>query len=78
MNDFIFPRALMVAAKTFADKPKIVGEVLVALVKGDNGKNLSEVQRYILDDCREDIAARKAQRDVWREQKRARRAKGGN
>lgn len=72
MNDFIFPRALMVAAKTFADKPKIV------LVKGDNGKNLSEVQRYILDDCREDIAARKAKRDVWREQKRARRAKGGN
>ena len=76
MNGLIFPRALLIAAKTFADKPQIVGEVLVVLCGGTAKKPLSEVQKYILAECREEIADRVARRKVEAEYKRKQRNGG--
>lgn len=64
----IVPHALVIAAKTFADKPSLIGEVVCALV-GEKTKPLSEVQRYILADCREEIAERLARRAAAAERK---------
>lgn len=85
VREEIFPRALMIAARTFSNKPKVVGEILVALVKGKDSSGtargittsgesrtgLSEVQEYILAECREEIAERVAKREEWRKRKQA-------
>ena len=60
MNNPIFPRALVTAAKTFRDRPKVVGEILVELVSISEGaapsKTLSDVQRYVIAQCREELS----------------------
>lgn len=71
----IVPRALMIAAKTFTDKPRLVGECLIALVKGTTPAGFSDVQRYILQDCREELAERQERRAQAAERKRAQRAR---
>lgn len=71
----IFPRALEIAAKTFADRPKIVGEILVALVTDSRKTKLSEVQKYILAECFDEINIKSAQRVKAAEAKRRQRAK---
>jgi len=76
MNKFIFPRALLIAAKTFADKPQIIGEVLVVLCGGVAKKSLTEVQKYILAECREEIEDLAAKRKVNAERKRRQRNGG--
>lgn len=74
MNDLIFPRALVTAAKTFAKKPKVLGEVLIALVTGET-KDLSEVQQYIVAECRAELEYRQSRRESARERKRRQRAR---
>ena len=53
MKALIIPHALVIAAKTFAKNPKMVGEVLVALVNETGEAKLSDVQKYILTSCNE-------------------------
>ncbi|HBO99107.1 MAG TPA: hypothetical protein DD637_04650 [Verrucomicrobia bacterium] len=72
----IVPRALTIAAKTFGDKPKLVGECLIALVKGTTPATFSEVQRYILEDCRAELADRRKRRADAAARKRAQRERG--
>lgn len=69
----IFPRAVEIAARTFKDRPKVVGEVVCALVNGGGERSLSEVQRYILQDCRADIAEIEAKREADRVRKQKQR-----
>ena len=72
----VFPRSLMIAAKTFADRPKVVGEILVALVapKGAAAeRGLSDMQKYVLAECREEIGERLAKRKAEAERKAAQR-----
>lgn len=78
ISEYVFPRSLMVAAKTFADRPAMLGEILVALVgDGKGALKLSEVQRYIVVQCREEIeeatSFRTRQRAAWAERKRRQR-----
>lgn len=70
MNTLIFPRALRVAARTFANRPKIVGEILVALCTEEHKQKLSEVQEYILAECQDEIKTRLAARAKNTEAKR--------
>lgn len=77
----IFPRALMLAARTFAQKPKVVGEILVALCGVDGAtpsKTFTELQAYIFNECLDEIAelraARAEKRRLWAERKRCQRA----
>ena len=65
----IVPHALVIAAKTFASKPRVIGEIVCALVGSITDKNLSEVQAYILADCREEINERLARRAAAAERK---------
>lgn len=75
----IFPKALVTAARTFAKRPAVVGEVLVALVSDDaGGKALSEVQRYIVAACREEMADRATARAKVAERKRRQREREQN
>ena len=69
----IFPRALEIAARSFANKPKVVGEVLVALSTGGRKMKLSEVQEYILAECLEEIKERARKRNQATERKRKQR-----
>lgn len=75
----IFPRALVTAARTFAKRPAVVGEVLCALVAPDvaGAAKLTDVERYIVEECRAEIAERTARRDRAAERKRRLRTKGG-
>lgn len=75
MSDLVFPSALRIASKTFADRPKIVGEILVALCTTRKVR-LSEVQEYILAECREEIAERLERRAKDAERKRMQRNGG--
>ena len=72
----IFPKALETAAKTFADKPQVVGEILIALVTDARKKKFSEVQEYIIAECHEEINARLKLRLKEKERKHKMR-KGG-
>lgn len=74
-NQEIVPHALVIAAKTFANKPRVIGEIVCALVGSTSEKNLSEVQKYILADCRAEITERLARRAKATERKRAQRAR---
>jgi len=81
----IFPKALVTAARTFAKRPAVVGEVLVALVSDEGIRNeelgirnggrdrLTEVQRYIVAACREEMAELAARRAAAAERKRRQR-----
>lgn len=71
----IIPHALVIAARTFPTKPRLIGEVIVALVNGTTPASFSEVQKYILADCREDLADLAARREMEKERKRRYRAK---
>lgn len=72
----IFPKALETAAKTFADRPKLVGEVLIAICTDARKKmKLSEVQEYIVAECMEEMKERAKQRANAAERKR--RSRGG-
>ena len=82
ISEYVFPRSLMVAAKTFSDRPAMLGEILVAMCGVDGAtprKTLSEVQRYIVEQCREEIAEAmsyfEGQRLAWAERKRRQRAR---
>lgn len=80
ISEYAFPRSLMVAAKTFADRPAMLGEILVAMcgVDGKGALKLSDVQRYIVEQCREEIEEATSfltrQRAAWAERKRRQRA----
>ena len=81
ISEYVFPRSLMVAAKTFSDRPAMLGEILVAMCGVDGAtprKTLTEVQRYIVEQCREEIAEATSfltrQRAAWAERKRRQRA----
>lgn len=65
----IVPHALVIAAKTFASKPRVIGEIVCALVGSISEKSLSEVQAYILADCREEINERLERRAAARARK---------
>lgn len=72
----IFPKALMLAARTFANRPKLVGEILVALCGVDGAKpskTFSEVQQYIYNECLDEIVERRAKRQQWADRKRSQR-----
>lgn len=69
----LFPRALEIAAKTFAKKPQLVGEIVIALCGVGEKKSLSEVQQYIIADCRAELEERKAKREADKERKRRQR-----
>lgn len=71
----IFPKALETAAKTFADRPKLVGEVLIAICTDARKMKLSEVQEYIIAECMEEMKERAKQRADAAERKR--RSRGG-
>ena len=70
----IFPHALETAAKTFANRPKMLGEILVALCTDARKMKLSEVQEYILGQCFAEINEKAAQRKAAAERKRKSRA----
>lgn len=76
MKEFIFPRALRVAAKAFADRPKIVGEILVALCSDGRKMKLTETQEYILGECFDEIRERAARRAAEADRKRKQRMGG--
>lgn len=71
----IFPKALETAAKTFATRPKLVGEVLIAICTDARKMKLSEVQEYILTECMDEMKERAKQRANAAERKRRSRAK---
>lgn len=71
----IFPEALEKAAKTFADRPKLVGEVLIAICTDARKMKLSEVQEYIIAECMEEMKERAKQRADAAERKH--RSRGG-
>ena len=70
MKALIIPHALVIAAKTFAKNPKMVGEVLVALVNETGEAKLSDVQRYILGSCYEELKDLQEKREAVNERKR--------
>ena len=75
----LFPRALEVAAKTLADRPKMLGEIVVALVGEDGGKAraaLNDVQRYVVEACRAEMDELRARRRAAAERKARQRARG--
>ena len=74
----IFPRALVTAARTFNDRPQIVGEVLTVLCGCAHKVKLTEVQRYIIDECNAEIAERVARRGRLAELKRRQRMGAGS
>lgn len=82
ISEYVFPRSLIVAAKTFSDRPAMLGEILVAMCGVDGKgarKTLTDVQRYIVEQCREEIEEAtsyfEGQRLAWAERKRRQRAR---
>lgn len=73
MKALIIPHALVIAAKTFAKNPKMVGEVLVALVNETGEAKLSDVQKYILTSCNEELKDLQEKRVQAAERKRRQR-----
>lgn len=73
--DMIFPKALVAATRTFADRPEVVGGILVHLVTGP-GRKLTDVQQYVAAACEEEFKAVEARRQKWASRKAARRAAG--
>jgi hypothetical protein len=69
----IFPKALETAAKTFADRPKMLGEILVALCTDARKMKFSELQEYIIAECMEEMKERAKQRANAAERKRKQR-----
>ncbi len=79
----LFPRALEVAAKTLADRPKMLGEIVVALVGEDGGAApgkaraaLNDVQRYVVEACRAEMDELRDRRMAAAERKARQRARG--
>lgn len=77
MSAAFLPRALRVAAATFADQPRFLGEILVALYADGRRAKLTDVQRFIVAECREEIAERLRRRAAETERKRRQRKGGG-
>lgn len=73
MGNTIFPKALERAAKAFADRPKMLGEILVALCTDARKMKFSELQEYIIAECMEEINTRLAARAGAAERKRKQR-----
>lgn len=73
-NKLIFPRALVVAARTFKDKPAVVGEILIQLVTG-GVKGLSDVQKYVVAECVSELDELTELRASAAERKRRQRAR---
>lgn len=69
----LFPRAPEIAAMTFAKKPQMIGEIVIAPCGVGEKKNLTEVQQYIVAECREEIEERNAKREADKERKRRQR-----
>lgn len=69
----IFPKALETAAKKFADRPKMLGEILVALCTDARKMKFSELQEYIIAECMEEMKERAKQRANAAERKRKQR-----
>jgi hypothetical protein len=69
----IFPKALETAAKTFADRQKMLGEILVALCTDARKMKFSELQEYIIGECMEEMKERAKQRANAAERKRKQR-----
>jgi hypothetical protein len=69
----IFPKALETAAKTLADRPKMLGEILVALCTDSRKMKFSELQEYIIAECMEEMKERAKQRANAAERKRKQR-----
>ena len=76
MKSLIIPRALAIAAKTFRDKPAVLGEILVAIATDEEPKRLTDVQRYIVADCREELRELAGRRAAAAERKRRQRNGG--
>lgn len=77
MKNLIFPRALVIAAKTFRDKPAVLGEILVAIATDEEPKRLTDVQRYIVAECREEMDVLTKRREAAAERKRRFRQRRG-
>ena len=73
MDKLIIPHTLVVAARTFRKNPRLVGEVLIALVEGSGGTGLSECQRFILASCRDELVDLQSRREAAAERKRRQR-----
>lgn len=65
----VLPRAIAHAAEAYAKCPKKLGEVVIALVAGGEGRGLDEGQRVVLSLCREEIDERLARRRAEAERK---------
>lgn len=76
-NNLIVPHALAIAAKTLKDKPAAVGEILVALVTGDEPRRLTDLQRYVIAECREEFDEIERRRAADAERKRRFRERTG-
>ena len=70
MKDLIIPKALVSAAKTFRKNPKMVGEVLIALVTEGVTSKMSDVQKYILQASRDELEGIQARRKAAAERQR--------
>ena len=73
MKDLIIPKALVSAAKTFRKNPKMVGEVLIALVTEGVTSKMSDVQKYILQASLDELEGIQARRKAERERKQKQR-----
>lgn len=74
----VVPRTLAYAAAAYGQNPRALGEILIALVLGGEGREgaLDEGQRAIVAMCREEVAERERVREQARERKaRERRAR---
>lgn len=74
----VVPRTLAYAAAAYGQNPRALGEILIALVLGGEGREraLDEGQRAIVAMCREEVAERERIREQARERKaRERRAR---
>ena len=77
MSAMFLPRALRIAAVTFAGQPRFLGEILVALYAEGRRVKLTDVQRFIVAECREEIGERLRRRAAETERKRRQRKGGG-
>lgn len=73
--DIILPKSLELAARSNAD-PRWGGEIVLALVNGEEKRRLDIGQRTVLAMCRQELADRDAKRAAWAARKRKSRAGG--
>lgn len=71
----ILPKSLELAARSTSDA-KWLGEIVLALVNGDDKRKLDIGQRTVLAMCRQELSDRETKRAEWAARKRKSRAGG--